>query len=182
MVLRIRAGHSGQCYIWKASVVDPALRGWRSILAETGRGKDTSLPTGNSCLGTTHVGPVVTTSTSTYYSIVMCSGTIYFQSGRRHPLLQGKHNSNRASPGAFSMKRASLDEQVPLQSISEPRRVRCAEMIVSTTVSGGSHKSCPELTHGGYRGLDAGAIWCTASQSGSECVVRHVLELHTAAR
>ncbi len=42
------------------------------------------------------------------------------------PLLQeGQHDSDRASPGVFSVRRAPFDEQVPLQGVSVSRR-RCS--------------------------------------------------------
>ncbi len=48
---------------------------------------------------------------------------IDFKGGGRQPSLQpllqkGQHDSDRAFPGVFSMRRAPLDEQVPFQGIS----------------------------------------------------------------
>ncbi len=55
---------------------------------------------------------------------------IDFEGGGRQPSLQrllqeGKHNSDRALPGVFSVRRALFDEQVPLQGVSMSRR-RCS--------------------------------------------------------
>ncbi len=83
-------------------------------------------------------------------------------------LQEGQHDSDRASPGFFSVKRAPFDEQVPLQGVSMSRR-RCSRRSdVSTTSWGRSPRtsaSRPGTRHEVSRGLDAGATRCPVSES-----------------
>ncbi len=76
--------------------------------------------------------PVMLPHRLPFHRVVVGSNRSYvdFEGGGRQPSLQpllqeGQHDSDRALPGVFSVKRAPFDEQVPLQGVSMSRR-RCS--------------------------------------------------------
>ncbi len=73
--------------------------------------------------------PVMLPHRLPFHRVVVGSnhGHVDLEGGGRQPSLQpllqeGQHDSDRASPGVFSVRRAPFDEQVPLQSVSVSRR------------------------------------------------------------
>ncbi len=76
--------------------------------------------------------PVMLPHRLPFHGVVVGSNCNYidFEGGGRQPSLQpllqeGQHDSDRAHPGVFSMRRAPFDEQVPLQGIGMSLR-RCS--------------------------------------------------------
>ncbi len=80
--------------------------------------------------------PVMLQHRLPFHRVLVGSNRSYvdFEGGGRQPSLQsllqeGQHDSDRALPGVFSVKRAPFDEQVPLQGVSMSRR-RCWSTMV----------------------------------------------------
>ncbi len=84
------------------------------------------------------------------------------------PLLQkGQHDSDWALPGVFSVRRAPLDEQVPLQGVSMSRRRRSPKWWCQLPLGVGHlepPRPGPGTRHEVSRGLDKGAIRCPVSE------------------
>ncbi len=73
--------------------------------------------------------PVMLPQRLSFHRVVVGSnrGHLDLAGGGRQPSLQpllqeGHHDSDRASPGVFSVRRAPLDKRVPLQGVSMSRR------------------------------------------------------------
>ncbi len=73
--------------------------------------------------------PVMLPHRLPFHRVVVGSnrGHVDLEGGGRQPSLQpllqeGQHDSDQASPGVFSVRRAPFDEQVTLQGVSMSRR------------------------------------------------------------